>query len=41
MDYKNIIVEKKDAIGTIKINRPQMLNALDKDTILELTRAVE
>ena len=41
MDYKNIIVEKKDGIGTIKMNRPQMLNALDKDTIIELTKAVE
>lgn len=41
MVYKNIVVEKKDGIGTIKMNRPQVLNALDKDTILELTKAVE
>ena len=40
MAYKNIIVEKKDGIGTIKINRPKVLNALNKDTILELTKAV-
>ncbi len=40
MAYKNIIVEKKDGIGTIKINRPKVLNALNKDTVLELTRAV-
>jgi len=41
MAFKNIIIEKKDGIGTIKINRPQVLNALNKDTIFELTRAVE
>jgi enoyl-CoA hydratase len=41
MAFKNIVIEKKDSIGTIKINRPQALNALNKDTILELTKAVE
>jgi len=40
MSYKNIIVEKKEGIATIKINRPKVLNALNKDTILELTDAV-
>jgi len=41
MAFKNIIIEKKDGIGTIKINRPQVLNALNKDTILELSKAVD
>lgn len=41
MAFKNIVIEKKDGIGTIKINRPQVLNALNKDTILELSKAVE
>ena len=41
MPYKNIVIEKKDGIATIKINRPQVLNALNKDTICELTKAVE
>lgn len=41
MAFKNIIMEKKDGIGTIKINRPQALNALNKDTILELSKAVD
>ena len=41
MAYKNIVIEKKDCIGTIKINRPQVLNALNKDTILELSKAVD
>ena len=41
MSYANILVEKKESIGVIKINRPNNLNALNKDTILELTKAVE
>jgi len=41
MAFKNITVGKKDGIATIKINRPQVLNALNKDTILELSKAVE
>ena len=41
MDYKNIIVEKKDGVGTIKINRPKVLNALNRDTISELLKAIE
>jgi enoyl-CoA hydratase len=40
MDYKNIIVEKKDAIATIKIYRPKVLNALNPETIKEITEAV-
>jgi enoyl-CoA hydratase len=40
MAYKNIIVEKKDGIGFIKINRPKALNALNQDTINEITKAV-
>jgi enoyl-CoA hydratase len=41
MSYANIIVEKKENIGIIKINRPNNLNALNMDTILELTNCVE
>ena len=41
MSYVNIIVEKKESIGIIKINRPNNLNALNKDTILELTKGIE
>lgn len=41
MAFKNIKIEKKEGIATIKINRPQVLNALNKDTISELTSAVE
>jgi enoyl-CoA hydratase len=41
MAYKNIVLEKKDGVGIIKINRPKVLNALDRETIRELLRAVE
>ena len=41
MAYKNIKIEKKEGIATFKINRPQVLNALNKETISEITSAVE
>jgi enoyl-CoA hydratase len=41
MNYKNIIVEKKNTVATILINRPQVLNALDKVTLQELTNVVK
>jgi len=40
MAYKNIIVEKKGAIGIIKINRPKVLNALNIETIKEITASI-
>ena len=40
MAYKNIIVTKKEDIATITVNRPQVLNALNRQTLMELTRAV-
>ena len=39
--YKNILVEVKDGIGTIIINRPKQLNALNKLTIEELHSAFD
>lgn len=41
MDFKNIIVELEDDWGTIIINRPKKLNALNKETIAELRMAFE
>src|SRR5215467_9550201 len=41
MSYQNIVVETKGRVGTIRLNRPQALNALNKALIDELTRAVE
>lgn len=39
MDFENILVEKKEAIAQITINRPSKLNALNKATIEELHQA--
>ena len=39
MNYENIIYEKKEGIAYITINRPQVLNALNAQTIDELRRA--
>ena len=36
----NVIVEKKDRVGTIILNRPDVMNALNMDLILELKEAV-
>jgi len=41
MSYKNIIVEKKNKIGIITINRPQVLNALNIETLEELIKGVQ
>ena len=39
MKYNNIIIEEESPIATITINRPNKLNALNKDTIQELHEA--
>lgn len=39
MSYNNIILEQKENIGYITINRPKQLNALNKETIQELNKA--
>ncbi|MBN1860076.1 MAG: enoyl-CoA hydratase/isomerase family protein [Candidatus Thermoplasmatota archaeon] len=41
MTYKNIVVEKSNGIATITMNRPEVLNALDKDTLEDLTGATQ
>jgi len=41
MAFKNILIEKKGDIAIVKINRPQALNALNKETISELSKAVD
>jgi enoyl-CoA hydratase len=35
-EYKNLIVEQKDAVLIVKVNREQALNALNKETVAEL-----
>jgi enoyl-CoA hydratase len=36
MTYQNLLFEKIDGIGTITVNRPTVLNALNKQTMMEL-----
>ena len=40
MDYQNILVEKEDDIAILYINRPKALNALNKETLLEIKMAI-
>jgi enoyl-CoA hydratase len=39
MEYKNIIVEVKDGVGFLRINRPKALNALNSETLAEIKHA--
>jgi enoyl-CoA hydratase len=39
--YNNLLVEQKGQINTITINRPKQLNALNKETIEELHKAIK
>src|SRR5207245_4128051 len=36
MPYQNLIFEKKEHIGTVRFNRPKLLNALNRQTMDEL-----
>lgn len=39
-EYTNILVERRGRVGVVTLNRPQALNALNKDTMDELVAAV-
>lgn len=41
MSYENILVEQKERVQVITINRPNQLNALNKNTIQELHTALK
>jgi enoyl-CoA hydratase len=41
MSYENIIVEKREAVGLITLNRPQALNALCNALVAELGQALD
>lgn len=40
MSYENIIVETRGKVGLVTLNRPEVLNALNKDLIDELSEAL-
>jgi enoyl-CoA hydratase len=40
-EYQNIVVERRDAVGIITLNRPQALNALNTALIAELGAALD
>ncbi len=41
MELENIIRKQENGIATLTINRPKVLNALNKKTILELSQALD
>ena len=41
MTYQNILLEKEGRIGIIKINRPEVRNALNGQTVQEISHAFE
>jgi len=41
MQFTTIIVERKDRVGLVRLNRPDALNALNAQLIAELTRALD
>jgi len=41
MAYENVILEKDNYLAILTINRPKALNALNKDTLLEIKAVIE
>jgi enoyl-CoA hydratase len=40
-NYNNLIFEKQDNIGVLKINRPKAMNALNTETICEFSQIID
>jgi enoyl-CoA hydratase len=41
MEFRNLAVEKRGGLAIVRMNRPQALNALNRETILELEQALQ
>jgi enoyl-CoA hydratase len=41
LSYTNILYEKRGAVAWVTLNRPQVLNALNRQTLLELEAALK
>ncbi len=40
MSYENVLLERRDEVGILTINRPKQLNALNSATLLDIIRGV-
>lgn len=40
MDYRNLVINKEERMAILTINRPQVLNALNRDTLMELIQVI-
>lgn len=40
MEYKNIILEHREPVALLTVNRPKVLNALNRETLLEIKDAL-
>ena len=40
MAYENLLLEKEESLAILYVNRPKALNALNKDTLLEMKNAI-
>ncbi len=40
MSYENIIVERKEGVGVVTLNRPKVLNALSRDLFREIDEVI-
>ena len=41
MAYENLLVERQDGVMVVTINRPKVLNALNAQTLIELSEVIE
>ena len=41
MAYRNLVVDRKDRVGLITLDRPEAMNALSSDLMAELARALD
>lgn len=41
MEFKNIVLEYKEGVGILKINRPEVMNALNLETLDEISMGVK
>lgn len=41
MEFRNTLYEKSEGIATVTINRPQALNALNEETLLEISSRID